>query len=123
MLLLLQDMDDYQNGGLVVIDQPAVIVVVAGCNVCVYTYLCMCTCVCMCVCLYVCVRVCACILVLLTSTAFIDWVKFWSDNPAPTSGTSGEQNFVPKCTDLHFDINAHVQWITLLKDTIIEKRT
>ena len=80
---------------------------------------CMCiyilVCVYLCVCLYVCVRVCACILVLLTSTAFIDWVKFWSDNPAPTSGTSGEQNFVPKCTDLHFDINAYVQWITLLE--------
>ena len=80
--------------------------------VCICISLCACACVCVRVCVRVCVCMCACVCACVyayvhvfmctvysyyMSTALIDWVKFWSDSPAPTSGTSGEQAVVPRC--------------------------
>ena len=76
---------------------PCVRVCVCAC-MCACVCVCMCACVCVCVCVYAYVHVFMCtVYSYYISTALIDWVKFWSDSPAPTSGTSGEQAVVPRC--------------------------
>ena len=54
-----------------------------------YVYVFVLVCVCVCVCL-ICMH--AHVYLYCTSSALVEWVKFWSDSPAPTSGASGEQN-------------------------------
>ena len=115
---VLQAMGDYRNGGQVIV--KLVIVMLTNGNVRICMYICMYLCVCLYVSLYVCMYVCmhvhhACMRVLTctcvhvyvhvcvrcvsvsimcTSSAFIEWVKFWSGSPAPTSESSGEQNYI-----------------------------